>query len=292
MSQDDRQDDRPADPPRPAASYELRLDPDEDGEGGGAGARDAEAEAPRPRLPAEPPRHDDLEGYETSMARFARRFRVWLAALLAAALVVPLGGWLIDEIAYRVSGSQVEAEVDPAVVDAVLLVRAIGCDGRVSTGSAFVADVDGTPTVITNRHVVDGARTVSLRALEGGPSTAAAGTRLAVGADVAVVEVADPATLPEPLALGRAPEPQQEVRLVGFPAALPFTTAGTVEAVGQGQVLLDLRTDPGASGSPVVDLDDRVVAQVFARTEDGRGVATPVDVLAQAVATAEPAPPC
>jgi S1-C subfamily serine protease len=235
---------------------------------------------------------DDLDGYETSMARFARRFKGWLAAIVAVALIVPAGGWLVDELLFQRSAGQVEADVASGVVDAVLLVRAVSCDGQVSTGSAFVVELDGQPRMVTNRHVVAGARTVSVRGLEGGPSRRVASHALATGADVAVLEATDPASLPAPLVLGPPAEVGQDVRLVGFPAALPFTTAGTVEDVAPRRLMLDLRTDPGASGSPVVDSEDRVVGQIFARTDDGRGVATSANALARAIATAEPAPAC
>lgn len=238
--------------------------------------------------------HDDLDGFETSMSRFSRRIRTWLVVVVAISLVVPLGGWLIDELAFRRSGADVAEQLgdDAALADAVMLVRSIGCDGRVSTGSGFLTEVDGTSVVVTNRHVVEGARTVGLRALEGGASTTATGYRLAGNADVAVLELD---AMPEgglALPLGASPRVGQDVRVVGFPAARPYTTAGTVVEDRGGQLLLELAVAPGTSGSPVVDDDGAVVGQVFARTGDGDGVATSGDALRTAVDTAERAVAC
>lgn len=238
--------------------------------------------------------HDDLDGYETTMSRLARRSRGWLALLLAAALVVPGTRWLFDELAFQRSGDAVEEQLgdDAALVEAVLLVRSIDCTGRTSTGSGFVTGVGPDTVVLTNRHVVDGARTVSLRRLTGGPSVPVAEHALSPSADVAVLRAGEDTELPAPLVLGDDPRVGEQVRLVGFPAAMPYTTAGTVAEVSPRRALLELQTDPGASGSPVVDGDDRVVAQIFARTGDGLGVATTASALREAVEEAEPAPGC
>lgn len=243
---------------------------------------------------ARPAASDDLDGYETTMSRLARRSRGWLALLLAAALVIPAGSWLVDEFIFQRSGSAVESELgeDADLVASVLLVRSIGCSGQVSTGSAFVADVDGAIHIVTNRHVVAGAGTVSLRRLTGGPSFPVAAHAVSPSADVAVLTPAEDVDVPPPLVLGGDPAPGEEVRLIGFPSARPYTTAGTVARVGPHQVLVELQVTGGASGSPVVGEDDRVVAQVYGRTGDGTGVATPAGALRTAIADAEPAAGC
>lgn len=254
-------------------------------------------EPDRSPAPAEvdaPASDDDLDGFETTMSRFSRRLRRWLVVVLAVMLVVPLGGWLVDEFAFRRSGDTVADSLgeDASLADAVMLVRSIGCDGRVSTGSGFLTQLEDRPVLVTNRHVVEGARTVGLRPLQGGAAHTATGYRLASEADVAVLELD---ALPDgavTLPLGATPRAGEDVRVVGFPAARPYTTAGTVTRVAGGQLILELAVAPGVSGSPVVDDGGAVVGQVFARTADGGGVATAGDTLRTAVATAEPATAC
>lgn len=235
---------------------------------------------------------DEHEGYETAMSRLVARSRSWLALFVALLLVVPLAGWLLEELAFQRSGSEVEEELGTGdLADSVFLVRAARCDGTSGSGSGFVAQRDGRPVVVTNRHVVDGARVVGLRRLRGGVAIEVAGYRVSDAADVAVLEVTDPSVLPPALPFGGPVEQGAPVRIVGFPAARPFTTSGTVEAADGGRLLVDVRTDPGASGSPVVDRDGRVVGQVFARSEEGFGVATPADVLTDAIASARSVDP-
>jgi S1-C subfamily serine protease len=224
--------------------------------------------------------------------------RVWLVGVIVVALIVPAGAFLADEFDFRRSADAVVATLDGELAGAdaartVLLVRSLGCSGRAGSGTAFVIDTPDGPVLLTNRHVVEGARTVGVRALDGGTEVRVAEVRLSATADVAVLEVADPAALPPPLALrGATPALGDEVRLVGFPAATPFTAAGTVDAVEGSRLLLDLEVAPGASGSPVVAADGHVVGQVFAIAADGRGVATPAAQLRSAIADATPAPGC
>lgn len=269
------------DPDQPSASYTVE-DATPDAE---------QREAVDPVAPRHVP-HDDLEGFETSMSKLADRMKGWMAVLLTAALVIPLGGWAIDELVFRRDARQVEDSAPAPVVDAVYLVRAVGCAGDVRTGSAFVVDVGEGPVVVTNRHVVEGTTSIGLRPLGGSTSIRATDLRLSDEADVAVLSLPGGATVPEPLTLAEPARPGDDVRVVGFPAALPFTTAGTVAASDGGRVLLDLQVDPGASGSPVVNADDEVVAQVYARASDGTGVATSSAVLGRAIVQAEPSAGC
>jgi S1-C subfamily serine protease len=242
---------------------------------------------------------DDLEGLQTPMGRLLAWSKRWLALLVAAALLLPTGAWLLDELQFRRSGAAVVETLEgalrgEAIADTILLVRTTGCTPTTSgSGSAFVADVGSGPVIVTNRHVVDDARQVGVRNLDGTSTLQVARILVSDVADVAVLEVTDPAALPPALRLAPGdPTLGQEVRLIGFPAARPFTTDGTVVEAAASRLLLELEVVPGASGSPVVDADGLVVGQVYAVTRDGLGVATPASVLRNAIDGAQPIAPC
>jgi S1-C subfamily serine protease len=251
-------------------------------------------------LPHDPPEpSDDLEAFRAQRSRRTRRRTRWLAAVLAVALLVPAGRWAIDEITFRLSGAAVvetlEGERSGAdLADTVLLVRAAGCRPQSSgSGSAFVLSTPDGPRLVTNRHVVEDTRRVGVTSLDASLTLEVTDIQVSEVADVAVLHVEDEDRLPPPLALAdEAPAAGDRVRLIGFPAARPFTTAGKVAEVAPGRLLLDLRVDRGASGSPVVAADGRVVGQVHAVTRDGQGVATPADRLPGALEHLRPLVPC
>lgn len=229
---------------------------------------------------------DGPSGLMTSMRDSAGQL---LAILLAVLLVVPAGAWAIDVWVFSARGDRV-AQAVPELADAVALVTRLGCDGTTGTGSGFAVSVDGRPAVITNRHVVRDASGVGLRTLSGTAGPDVVEVLLAPREDVAVLVLAEP--LGSELTLGEPPRVGDEVRLVGFPGARPVTSAGTVADVRRARAVLDVEVDAGASGAPLVDADGDVVAQVVARTTDGRGVAILVDDLASAITEVEPAPGC
>jgi serine protease Do len=246
-----------------------------------------------------PDEEDDLAGVDTPLARLVRASRRWLAALVAAALLVPTGAWLLQELDFRRSGEAVvqtlQGELRAEDLGAtILLVRTVGCTpAQGGSGSGFVADLGGGPVIVTNRHVVEGTRQVGVRALDGSAIHRVSQVLVSDRADVAVLQVAEPDALPPAMVLAdRGVGPGDEVRLVGFPAARPFTSSGTVVRVRPDQLLLDLEVRPGASGSPVVTGDGQVVGQVFAVTAGGRGLATPVQRLREAAAELRPMASC
>ncbi len=240
---------------------------------------------------------DDLAAFRSPLQRLGSAGRRWLAAVVAAALLVPAATFLADELSFRRSADAVVAtlageRVGAAAADTVLLVRAVGCDGRSSSGTAFVVATGDGPVLVTNRHVVDDSLRVGVRALDGSTTLRVTEVRSSAAADVAVLAVDRPDALPPPLQLaGRRIEVGAAVRLVGFPAATPFTDAGEVVSAGD-PLSLDLAVAPGASGSPVVAEDGQVVGQVYAVDADGRGVATPADRLQRAIEDVRPAPGC
>lgn len=241
---------------------------------------------------------DDLAGFTSPMHRLVTSARAWIAAVVVIGLIVPGGAWLADELDFRRSADAVVATLDgelagAAAADAVLLVRAIGCPGGGNgSGTAFVIDTSDGRALLTNRHVVEDAARVGVRALDGSTDVEVTAVRLSTAADVAILDVADPDALPPALVLADGVREGDTVRSIGFPAATPFTGAGEVARVEGGRLLLDLEVSPGASGSPVVGEDGRVVGQVHAVTGDGQGVATSIDLLRRALGETMAAPPC
>lgn len=232
---------------------------------------------------------DDATTASTPMARLLDRAGRVLAGMLAVMLVLPVAAWAVDTLIFSRLGEGV-AEAAPALADAVALVNRRGCDGRTGSGSGFAVTYEGRPAVVTNRHVVESSAVVGVRTLSGGAGPDVVEVLLSQIDDVAVLVLDRP--LGAELALGRPATIGDQVRLVGFPGARPVTSTGRVSDSDNRRMLLDVEVDPGASGAPLVDDRDRVVAQVVARTEDGLGVAIPAGRLGSALRRLQPAAPC
>lgn len=242
---------------------------------------------------------DDLEYLRRRRARRTGLVVRLVAAVALIGLLVPTGRWAIEEVRFRLQGSQVVETLEGErsggeLADTVLLVRAAGCDPAVtSSGSAFVVATGQGPRLITNRHVVEDTRRVGVSTLDASSTWEVEAVEVSEVADVAVLHLDDEVLLPPPLALaGQAPAAGDEVRLVGFPAARPFTTAGEIVGAGSDRLLLDLEVDRGASGSPVVDGEGLVVGQVHSVTTRGLGVATPATRLPAALEQLRPLAGC
>jgi S1-C subfamily serine protease len=173
--------------------------------------------------------------------------------------------------------------VTRAAQQLTLRVRNISCTG-VATGSGFALDPH---TIITNRHVVEGAAALELNTWDGISIDAdvdeASTARLV---DIAATKVDQ--ALPTVARPGPDPEPGQPVTAVGYPLGGPLTLSpGRVVRIFDGRTLpagfafdgevieVSSKIKPGNSGGPLLDRRGRLVGVVFA----GRPGPTPQDDL-------------
>ena len=162
-------------------------------------------------------------------------------------------------------------------------------------GSGFVYDTQGH--VITNQHVVDGARTVSVRFANGKTYSAkVVGTDPST--DIAVIKVDAPASALRALTLAdsSAVEVGDGVIAIGSPFGLEQTvTTGIVSALHRqitapnnftidNAIQTDAAINHGNSGGPLLDLNGKVIgvnSQIESDSggNDGIGFAVPSDTV-------------
>jgi serine protease Do len=168
------------------------------------------------------------------------------------------------------------------------------------SGSAVVVDADGV--LVTNAHVVGGARRGRADFVDGTQvEVAVVGTDPL--SDLAVLRAARPGDLPPPVTLGNADDlvVGQLVVAVGNPLGLAGSvTAGVVSALGRalptrsgsaGRVVEDvIQTDaalnPGNSGGALADSRARVVGINTAVAGVGLGLAVPVNATTRRIVAA------
>jgi S1-C subfamily serine protease len=153
---------------------------------------------------------------------------------------------------------------------------------NVSTGTGFVIDDAGS--IVTNAHVVSGARRVEIQG-DGGKGREAEVIGVDTSTDLALLKVDPKGTKLDPLALGSSKDVEvgDPTVAIGNPFGLQRTlTTGVVSAVGRqisapnGLTIDDvLQTDaalnPGNSGGPLLDAAGRVIGVNSAIRTDGGG---------------------
>lgn len=232
---------------------------------------------------------DDDHGWEPLDGRPA----LW-QRLLAAALVVAVGLFLLGGLWQLVQLPPLDFLFrsrqlldDPQIRErraAVVQVNARGPLGE-SNGTGFNLSPGGL--VITNRHVVDDARVVTVT-FESGASFFAGQIFTHQDLDLAVVALnVDPGRTPPLPALSletdAAPSPGEAVQVIGNPLGLARvvvegTVAGMEYRPGSSRLLLvDAPVHPGHSGSPVLNRQGDVIGIVFAVAREGSrpGLAIP-----------------
>jgi 2-alkenal reductase len=162
-------------------------------------------------------------------------------------------------------------------------------------GSGFVWDTQGH--VVTNFHVLAGARSVSV-SLDAGKPMSAKVVGYAEDYDLAVVKLVDPPRNLRPIPLGTSRDLRigQTVFAIGNPFGLSRTlTTGIVSALDRhlptseyreiaGAIQTDAAINPGNSGGPLLDSAGRLVGVNTAirspsGASSGVGFAIPVDLV-------------
>jgi 2-alkenal reductase len=170
---------------------------------------------------------------------------------------------------------------------------------RQGAGSGFLWDSSGH--VVTNFHVIEGARRVQVR-LDSGEAIDATYVGGAPDYDLAVIRLRRPLSTIQPIPVGLSDNLQvgQSVLAIGNPFGLSRTlTTGVISALDRrlptatgrdvvGVIQTDAAINPGNSGGPLIDSSGRLIGVNTAiisgsGSSAGIGFAVPVDVVNQVV---------
>ena len=217
---------------------------------------------------------------------------------IATPAQLPLPAEVVDEQALLVN---LYARANPAVVNITIYGLQGGQMTPLSQGSGFVYDESGL--IITNDHVVEGAKQVEV-IFSDGTIREAEVIGQDPNSDLAVVKVDKLPAGIAPLEIGDMSELAvgQTVIAIGNPFGLDGTlTRGVISALGRTipaltpfsipqAIQTDAAINPGNSGGPLLDLHGHVVgvnAQIetggTSSTNSGVGFAIPVSVVRQVV---------
>ncbi len=218
--------------------------------------------------------------------------RRWSAVLLAVALVSgcvepppPLEEPDDLEVIEELELPELAAEsLLRRAQEVTVRIRTLGCR-QFGVGSGFVLPGG---IVVTNRHVVDEPREVTVNTWDGRTIEAEV-TGVAVDSDLAILRLADARGLPDAQLRSDPVERGEPIVAVGYPGGGPSTVSpGTVRGLVDGEllgepadvILIDAEIRPGNSGGPVLDMEGRVIGVVFALdAASGYGLAVPVQTL-------------
>lgn len=235
----------------------------------------------------------------------------WSATLLAvlalAACTLPSepSGSGVSPTSPSQSPAPVLRETVDRVSDGVVRIEVTGCEvGSPWSGSGFLVS---PRLVVTAGHVVDDARTLSLRTIE----SVVRGEVIGADRENDVALVRAVRELPGyEFGFGvTLPWVTDGVAVLGYPYGLPLTTTvGAVSALDRrvefegesldGLIQTDATVNPGNSGGPMIDAAGQVLGVVEAKGGEGIAYAIPAKVVAPLVAdwTSDPqdieAPDC
>lgn len=213
----------------------------------------------------------------------ARLGVVVLVGLVATGCVAPP-----DRPEVRTDILDAAVEIDPR--DYTVRIRSTTCEG-LGVGSGFLID---DTTIVTNRHVVEGAQVLEVETSDG-RSLEVAVANQGLLADLAVVRLSESMTdVMEEDAVHAVlapvnPEPGEDIRAIGYPGGGEITvTEGVVEDYKADPLLgnlskvirSDVEIHPGNSGGPVVNDRNEVVGVVYAiEVATEKSLIVPVDTL-------------
>ncbi len=187
----------------------------------------------------------------------------------AGAVVTPDGALPVRTTAAPAPAETADAaKIYARARESVVSIRAV-TDRGIATGTGFVVSSDGT--IVTNDHVIDGARQVTVRIGSKGVAQEATITQADASHDLAVLKVDQTGLTPLKLAGASTVTVGEQVFAIGSPYGLDETlTGGIVSATGRtiqgvdgssisGAIQTDAALNPGNSGGPLLDADGDVI---------------------------------
>jgi hypothetical protein len=166
---------------------------------------------------------------------------------------------------------------------ATVTIKVLASDGTVRTGSGFI--VDSTGTVITNVHVVEGAKKVEVH-VNNGDVYEPAGVRVADGRrDIAVLQLAAFNLPTAKLGDSDSVAPGDRVVVIGTALGVleNSVTSGVISGIrevdGSRLFQMDAAASPGNSGGPVANDRGEVIGITVAKLTGGQSLnfAIPID---------------
>lgn len=214
------------------------------------------------------------------------------AALVGLAVIAAGSACVAPPSDPEVDTSAIDApvEVDPGLY--TVRIRSQTCEG-LGVGSGFLID---STTIVTNRHVVEGAETLEVETSEGVDLTVEVANQ-GLLADLAVVRLAASSSMEDVMGEDVAhatlapvnPEPGDEIRAFGYPEGGVLTvTEGEVEDyVADPQlgnlskvIRSEVEIHPGNSGGPAINERNEVIGVVYAiEVATEKSLIVPVDTL-------------
>jgi S1-C subfamily serine protease len=185
------------------------------------------------------------------------------------------------------------ADVVARVLPGVVNVRTVGFNGSKGEGSGVVIDRRGV--ILTNNHVVRGARTLTVSFNDGRHKAAVKGTVIGTAAkrDLAIIRVALADLIPVPLGHSSKARLGDGVLAIGFPLDLgggPTVTQGIVSGLDRtvhaedgpdlvGLLQTDAAINPGNSGGALVDSTGKLIGinTIAAKDAENVGFAIAID---------------
>jgi S1-C subfamily serine protease len=206
------------------------------------------------------------------------------AGCVPAAPPLERGAGALEELADLELPEVAATSVLRRAQEVTVRIRTLGCD-RLGLGSGFVLPGN---VVVTNRHVIEEPRAISVNTWDG-RSIDAEISGIAVDSDLAVLQLVGDLDLPVAELRTDPVEPGEVIIAVGYPEGGPATvTTGEVVSLVEGELLgeaadvirVDAPIRQGNSGGPLLDEQGRVVGVVFALdVNSGDGLAVTVDTL-------------
>ena len=198
------------------------------------------------------------------------------AGVLVGSGLVPTASPTVDDP--DVTDGPINSELLYAeTIDSVVTVYVVGEDGS-SSGSGFVYDSEGH--LVTNHHVIAGARAVEVKFGSRGEWRRATIVGSDPRTDLAVLDIEDLPASATPLSTATdSPQQGEDVVAIGSPLRLEGTiTTGTVSGVDRSlrlpsgplvpdAIQTDAAINPGNSGGPLLDAEGHVVGVNTARAD-------------------------